>query len=310
MKIVYIVFAFLFSTLASATPLNNLVVFGDSLSDNGNFYEYMKHQLPVSPPYFEGRFTNGPVWVELLLKSYYPTNSKKHLLNYAFAGAGVMENDNDEDELFTLSREIDSYLLSHNGRADENSMYVVWIGSNNYLGVPENGEQMLMDVNKGIQHSLHRLVEKGAKHILVVNLPDLGRIPVAASFEAEELLSYLSKQHNTMLRASMSDFERLYPEVQWLYFDINVTFNDMMQHPERFGFSNVTDTCYEAMIPKTSKPSVLKLVASIHPKQHQNEIDACTGYLFFDPVHPSAAAHAMMAERTRKLFDLNGVTFK
>ena len=137
MKILIALFFFMFSILASAASLNKLVVFGDSLSDNGNLYEYMKHQLPVSPPYFEGRFTNGPVWVELLMKYYYPTDSNAHLLDYAFGGAGVLENDDDDsdDELFTLRREMDSYFLAHQDKADENSLFVVWIGSNNYLAV-------------------------------------------------------------------------------------------------------------------------------------------------------------------------------
>ncbi|MDF1929887.1 hypothetical protein PGH45_07210 [Legionella pneumophila] len=49
MKLLASLCAFLLSGVVSATPLNNIVVFGDSLSDNGNLYEYMKHQLPQSP---------------------------------------------------------------------------------------------------------------------------------------------------------------------------------------------------------------------------------------------------------------------
>ena len=93
MKIIFTAVILFFSMMASATPLNKIVVFGDSLSDNGNLYEYLKHQLPLSPPYFEGRFTNGPVWIEDLIESYYPTNSNDHLLDYAYGGAGVLEEE-------------------------------------------------------------------------------------------------------------------------------------------------------------------------------------------------------------------------
>jgi phospholipase/lecithinase/hemolysin len=39
----------------------NLVVFGDSLSDNGNTFSVVG--LP-KPPYYMGRWTNGPNWVD------------------------------------------------------------------------------------------------------------------------------------------------------------------------------------------------------------------------------------------------------
>ncbi|HDV5785644.1 TPA: hypothetical protein RJD83_002616 [Legionella pneumophila] len=44
--------------------MKNIVVFGDGLSDNGNLYAYTNHRRPASPAYYNGRFSNGPVWVE------------------------------------------------------------------------------------------------------------------------------------------------------------------------------------------------------------------------------------------------------
>jgi phospholipase/lecithinase/hemolysin len=306
MKIIFMALAFLFSTLLFAEPLNKIVVFGDSLSDNGNLYEYMKHQLPVSPPYFKGRFTNGPIWVELLTKSYYSTNSKGHLFDYAFGGAGVKEDDDSDDGLFTLSREIDSYFLANQDKADEHSMFIVWIGSNNYLAIPDDVEQSLNEVNRGIQHGLQRLVEKGAKHIMVVNVPNLGKTPVARDFDAVDALTYLSERHNETLERNILNLQNQYPDVQWIYFDINVLLNEMIANPARYGFTNVTDTCYEEAVGNPSSKSILNLVASVKPQQKKG---ACDGYLFFDPVHPSAPAHVIMAQRTRMLFDDKGIKF-
>ncbi len=311
MKIFVTFFALLFSTLVSSTTLNKMVVFGDSLSDNGNLYEYMKHQLPLSPPYFEGRFTNGPVWVELLMKYYYPTDSNAHLLDYAFGGAGVLSEDDDDgdDALFTLRREMDGYFLAHQDRADKDSLYVIWIGSNNYLAVPEDNEKVLIDVNKGIRYGLRRLADKGAKHIMIVNLPNLGNIPAARDFDAVDVLTYLSKQHNIMLEKNVKELQGLYPSVQWLFFDINYVLDDIMVNPGPYGFTNVKDTCYEEVIDQHSPKnrSILKMVASVKP--HKGP-DACNGHLFFDPVHPSGPVHQLMAERTKMMFDEIGITFE
>ena len=162
-------------------------------------------------------------------------------------------------------------------------------------------------MNVGIQHGLQRLVDKGAKHIMVVNVPDLGRTPVARDFDAVDVLTYLSKKHNEILAKNVAEFKKRYPDVQWIYYDINVILNDMMNDPQRYGFTNVTDTCYEEAVRNPSANSVLRLVASVKPKPTGN---ACRGYLFFDPVHPSGRAHVLMAERTRQLFDEQGVEFK
>ncbi|NEO94978.1 MAG: phospholipase, partial [Moorea sp. SIO3G5] len=53
----------------------NLYVFGDSLSDSGNLFNISKASnqlnptipiIPQSPPYFQGSFSNGPIWVDYL----------------------------------------------------------------------------------------------------------------------------------------------------------------------------------------------------------------------------------------------------
>lgn len=56
-----------------------VVVFGDSLSDNGNLFA-QTGQPPA--PYFQGRFSNGPVWVEQLFGP----------LNSPIQGTGVAGN--------------------------------------------------------------------------------------------------------------------------------------------------------------------------------------------------------------------------
>lgn len=58
----------------TSTPFSKLYVFGDSLSDQGNIFNITKlanslePQIPIVPntPYFQGRFSNGPVWTDYL----------------------------------------------------------------------------------------------------------------------------------------------------------------------------------------------------------------------------------------------------
>ncbi len=305
MKLLVTLGAFLFSSLINAAPLHNIVVFGDSLSDNGNLYEIMKHQLPQSPPYYEGRFSNGPVWVEYVIKSYFPNSASAHLFDYAVGGSGVSEEE-DDDVLFTLKKQVNTYLLSHQDKADPDDLYVVWIGANNYLGLPSDTEQTLNDVNAGIVHGIEKIIRKGAKHILLFNLPNLGKTPAAIEFDAEEEMNYFSMQHNEMLYQSFNQLKIDNPEVEWLYFDLGTMFADVVEHPGDYGFNNVTTTCTNSIVDELSKKSLLKMVARVTPKDNN---DACDGYLFFDLVHPTAYAHQLIAEKVRQMLDVSGIEF-
>lgn len=302
-----------FSMWAHAAPLNKIVVFGDSLSDTGNLYEYMKHQLPISPPYFNGRFSNGPLWIELLAQSYYPNgDSKAHLLNYAFGGAGVsddVDDDMDAEALFNLRREMDSYLLSHQDKADPDSLFVVWMGSNNYLGVPDDAESAVNEVISGLKHSLETLVEKGAKHIVLINIPNLGQTPAARDFDAVNELTYISRLHNEQMVGLKEELASAYPLVQWVLFDVNEVFKEMLNNPKKYGFHNTSDTCYEELISQPSSQSVLKMAATIKPKASLQK-DVCNGYLFFDPVHPTFPAHQLMAKMMQDAFSAENIELK
>src|SRR5580658_5393666 len=47
---------------ARAGSIDAIYAFGDSLSDVGNVYSAVG--IPASPPYYQGEFSNGPVWVQ------------------------------------------------------------------------------------------------------------------------------------------------------------------------------------------------------------------------------------------------------
>lgn len=305
MKLLVTLSAFLLSSFVMAMPVRNIVVFGDSLSDNGNFYNFMNQQMPESPPYFEGRFSDGPVWIERLAAAYYPNAPKAHLQDYAFGGAGVSEDDED-DVLFTLRKEVNTYLEEHSQKASADTLYVVWIGANNYLGLPEDGEKTLKDVNLGIVHGLQKLVEKGAKNFLILNLPDLGRTPAATEFNSVEMLSYFAKKHNTALDESMAELKYSYPEVNWLYYDLNQMFTNVLDHPEEYGITNTTDTCLESSLDKNDAKSMLNIAVTVKPSSPQN---TCERFLFFDLVHPTAYAHQVMADKAKSFLDAAGMEF-
>lgn len=308
----FILFALVLSNLVYAKPLNNIVVFGDSLSDNGNLYKLQN--LPPSPPYYAGRFSNGPVWVEKLAEACFPKNGSAHLQDYAFGGAAIIEEE--DDIVFSLKLEVATYLSAHQDKADENSLFILWIGANNYLMAPPNVEETLTQVNTGIRHGLQRLVKAGAKHIMLVSLPDLGNSPFPKEFYSEdeipfirEKLSLYSRRHNELLVDMINELKQSNSDIQWLYFDAGSKVKEVLDAPENYGIRNTTDACYATFTENSTKRSLLSLATNLKPEAEQTEPDHCNTYLFFDGVHPTTSAHKILAEQAKALLDSEGIEF-
>lgn len=302
---------FVFSLSCSANSINQLVVFGDSLSDTGNLYEYMHHQIPQSPPYFDGHFSDGPVWSERLVNFYFSKNPEIHLLNYAFGGAGVLGEDKDDDELFTLKREVDTFLLAHNDSAKPDDLYCFWIGGNNYLGLPEDVEVTVNEVITGTKKDIERLVQKGAKHILIMNLPDLGKTPLAKEFTSEAQYTVYSTLHNQRLNEMYLKLRGIYPDVHWYYFDTHFVFEELFRDPQQYGLENTTGTCYDATAENMSSPNaVIKMAANVKAKSlRANLKNNCDGFVFFDLIHPTQKIHQIAADSLIRLFEKEDLHF-
>lgn len=303
MNLLIMVFFLLFSSLSSATTLKNIVVFGDSLSDNGNLYEFTQHQIPLAP-YYEGRFSNGLVWVEQLAEMYYPKHAVLHLKDFAFGGAGVADVEL-PDMLRTLSEEVDEYLLTNKNVANPRSLFVLWIGANNYFEVPKEIEEKVSLVMAGINKDMERLVQKGAKHILLMNLPDLGKIPSSKMFDVVKELSCFSRRHNEELAKLVDSLRARHPEVHWMVYDAKKAFDEVMQSPKEYGFSNITDACYNFNVDKSAHLNIFTQNGYLA----YEEDPSCEGYLFFDIVHSTVRAHQILASQVDALLKKEGISF-
>src|SRR5262252_2495961 len=123
---------------AASTAFSRIVVFGDSLPDTGNFYRLTGNQVPPSP-YFDGRFSNGQLWIEYLAEDL-----GMQLLpedNYAVAGA-TTGHDNSNNGLLGLQypglQDQIAEFMSSQG-ADPAALYVVWIGANDFFVLLQSG---------------------------------------------------------------------------------------------------------------------------------------------------------------------------
>lgn len=295
-------FALLVPVKATAATFSNLFVFGDSLSDSGNSFTATEGAIPPSPPYFNGRFTNGLNWVDylaqdldlevdLFVEDVDPTAG----INYAFGGA-TTGNANTLALTFPevtglpgLQQQIDAFalpLIQANRVADPDALYVLWAGANDYL--PTEGSFEPFDEPNtplsNLSNALTTLAGVGAKNILVANLPDLGNTPRAIAREqfvsgtvAE--LNALTEEHNLGLSALLDELEgNLSSDVNLISLDVNSLFDRAVAEPSEFGFANVAAPCLAVQ------------TCALASQEQQNT------FLFWDEQHPTTAGHRFVAD--------------
>ncbi|WP_373498259.1 SGNH/GDSL hydrolase family protein [Desulfococcus sp.] len=258
------------TTNGFAAAFDEIVVFGDSLSDNGNLVLIENQPKPDPALYYEGRFSNGPVWVEYLAD---PQRLNLPLHDRALGGA-------QSDGLVPpgLIEQVTAYIATSVPPLSHNSLFIIWIGGNDYL----NGNGDFQEAVDNINTAMERLVEFEAMHILVLNLPDLGAIPdTLGTPEAAEATTF-SLNFNAELGNMIDRFSVEHPEIGLYEFDVFSFFIEVRNNPAAFGFINVTEPSPNFQI--------------------ENNFDGA-GYMFWDDKHPTTAAHALLADRV--FTDLN-----
>ena len=132
---------------AQAALFTQFVVFGDSLSDNGNAYIGTGGATPAPPLYTVGRFTDGPdtvpagtpggLWHEVLAGLIGEPVATPFLAggsNYAVGGAKILPGD---PVIPSLAQQVGLALAASGGHADPNALYVFWGGANDLYGAVE-----------------------------------------------------------------------------------------------------------------------------------------------------------------------------
>lgn len=245
---------FMFTSMsvhAETEKLKNIVILGDSLSDNGNLYRgNVEWWVPVpayfipKPPYHEGRFSNGPIWADHM-EAAMQTKAIK-TINYA-AGGALLNWHVGIYLPYTLKHMMDRFfnLESWAGRLDD-TLFIIWIGGNDYL----RGVQYFSDIEKDTNYAietlgtnLDELIAKGARHILLINLPDVSRVPRVTDPDTKKDLKLLSEMHNRKLATLTRDFTQFYlsKNVKIRVLDAYGMVEDILYDPVEFNKKHGTD---------------------------------------------------------------------
>ncbi len=259
--------SFMLPVKATAASLfSELYIFGDSLSDTGNAFNATGGAVPPYPD-GNGRFSNGQIWVEYLAQELGLTPNQS--TNFAFGGSTTGTTNTIVPALPGLEQQINGFTAT-NPVADPDKLYIVWAGSNDYLG---GGITNPSEPLTNLANAVTALAGVGAQNIMVVNLPDLGNLPVTVNTPNSAALNTLTRFHNDGLTQTLNNLsQNLAPNVNFIPLDLNSLLSDAINNPVNFGFTNVTEGCL--------------LVGCTNPDE----------YLFWDTIHPTTAAHQFIGE--------------
>jgi phospholipase/lecithinase/hemolysin len=298
----FVFFVLILVRLPSACALDlskfkHLVVFGDSLSDNGNSLSLTKGSVPP-PPYgttydssgrpgviFPGRWTDGQNWVDYFPRvaqsfgvhippatAYFQDGQTDNATNFAIGGATSGEGNFFSASLPGLQFEIGTYLSAVDKRASPNDLYVFWIGGNDFfLGIDPT------QTVANIKDAIATLSSIGARAFVVIKIPDISLSPLVKSLGGARIQQ--AKQFvitaNILLDIKLLPFAFL-NKITIKLVDINALFIPLVLNPVAFGFTNSTGTALAAL--------------ATNPNTNPND------YLFWDGLHATTNAYLLTAE--------------
>ncbi|HUH91138.1 MAG TPA: autotransporter domain-containing protein [Lysobacter sp.] len=282
---------------AHGQPYSQTIFFGDSLTDSGHFRPVLVGAVGPGGALL-GKFTTNPwlVWSEYLA-DFYGTDANAANQggdNYAVGGARA-----GEDSLgplgFTpsMTTQLTSYLTATGGVADPNALYTVWGGNNDLFAVAQ-GAPAQATIGAAVTSQIGvvgALQAAGAQYVLVPSIPDLGLTPSARAQGAlaQSQLTQLATVYNDALYGGLAA-----TGLRVIPLDTFHLFQEVAARPGEFGFSNITGTACQ--------PQITAQSVTCQPGTYVTP-DAATSYAFADGVHPSGAAHELIADYAASILE-------
>jgi outer membrane lipase/esterase len=301
---------------SAAGQYSNLFAFGDSTADVGNVFIATQQLgiVPAIPPsitpnatYFQGRFSNGPVFVEYLwgLLSGSPPGAPGPVspslavgalapgqaVSFAFGGSGtgITSVTPTGFQVPGLLNQVGTFRLLRPNRAlAASALYVISSASNDYLFAPRNAPVAPPLSVARISAAIGQLYEMGGRTFVVLNVPDLGRLPLTWNSPDWRRLSAMSERHNEMLARALPALAARLPGARIVVADLQAA----AQHlPPGMELTIPALDTFPGFAPTTS------VCLFVHPATCPDApaFNIDPRYFYWDAEHPTTAVHQLLA---------------
>lgn len=295
---------------AAAAPMQ-LYFFGDSLTDDGKTVgtfplapAFGAAPFPTSPPYAEGRYSNGPMWSERVADALGSPSDLDR--NFAVGGATSRPIDDPADPVQTqanFSGQIDLFEATFGGFGPQDLAFVNFGGNDVPLIARAAGGDTAL-AGAGIAESvaaigagLDRLAALGARDVSMLAYPDLSLTPLAtrdpagveASFGVTPAdLDALVEDFNSALAAELAAFETR-SGARTTLVDLNGLFDRLVASPGAFGLSTIEEPCLVSRSTATTPV--------FNPAIDCTDPAVAAATLFWDlEFHPTATGQQLIAD--------------
>ncbi|HVT11047.1 MAG TPA: SGNH/GDSL hydrolase family protein [Fimbriimonadaceae bacterium] len=249
--------------------IRRLIIFGDSLSDTGNLSSLTGGLYPGAH-YYNGRFSNGPVWVERLaadLGIVIPAPSRLGGTDYAYGGA-TTANGYSNLIIPNMGTQLNMYLSVHTPAPTD--LFILLGGANDLF----NGSTDPTGSVSNIMNEVGRLYNAGARKFLVANLPALGETPRNYGTSDEASANAWSAGFDGLLDSQLASFHQAHPNARVYPLDLATEFANVIADPGAYGFTDVRHSAFDGT----------------------NVVSDPDDYLFWDTVHPTRVGHIQIGD--------------
>jgi phospholipase/lecithinase/hemolysin len=271
---------------AGKRPFNDIVVFGHSHNDNGNDF-ILTGGIVAAPPYFGGRLSNGPLWVEWLAhhlgfrrpteRNFYPAPSEAGGTCYAYGGADTGGGFSDAclgvgpNKVCAPNVGLQIELFFADGRIlDGNELIVLYAGRN-------DASPRIAARNMG-EH-VATLAAAGGKFFLVSNEGRVSQSP--GGVQTAQSWDQFIAQFNAELANQLDAVEAQY-DITVFRFDLLALTDALIADPAAFGLTNITDPACPDCGPGIPAPGA---EATVVPNPDE--------YLYWDTAHYTGVVHEL-----------------
>ncbi len=304
--------------LAAQRAFTSFTVFGDSFSDTGNLQDLTGGAIPPSPPYFDGRFSNGLVWTDYFASRIgRPGDANPAFLtrtntgNYAVAGALTVNPPGaPAGTPPSMQQQLGNWATRPGGATvDAAGLYTYFGGANDIRfagGLAEAAQRNAVAIAaaQNLAAGAGALAAAGAQFILLPYIVNLGLTPEAQLNGRSAVLGELSALFNQTLAQELGVLRGAFGSTMFFDLRLDNLFTNVIADAQnggaQYGITDVTRPCLPPFAPPGASPCDVSLFAdALHPttRGHQLVSDAAYNLVAFDrnvAVVPEPSTWALM----------------